>query len=69
MMLCLKKMLQKIKGKKILKKRRVDALFVRNKFLSEWASNILGLNDKKKSNILLNLLNLQRKTISYYQKN
>ena len=30
------------------KKQRADALLVRNKFLGEWASNILGLNDHKK---------------------
>ena len=34
--------------KDLEKKQREDALLVRNKFLAEWASNILGLNDHKK---------------------
>ena len=34
--------------KDLEKKQRKDALLVRNKFLAEWASNILGLNDHKK---------------------
>ena len=34
--------------KDLEKKQRDDAILVRNKFLAEWASNILGLNDDKK---------------------
>ena len=34
--------------KDLEKKQREDALLVRNKFLAEWASNILGLDDHKK---------------------
>ena len=30
------------------KKQRTEALLLRNKFLGEWASTILGLNDYKK---------------------
>ena len=34
--------------KDLEKKQREDALLLRNKFLAEWASNILGLDDHKK---------------------
>ncbi len=34
--------------KDLEKKQRDDALIVRNRFLAEWASNILRLNDHKK---------------------
>ncbi len=37
------------KKKKILEKKlRLNALSLRNKFLGEWASNILGLNEEEK---------------------
>ena len=36
------------KKKDFEKKRRAGALVLRNKFLGEWASNILGLNNYKK---------------------
>ena len=40
------------KKKALEKKQRLFALHLRNKFLGEWASNILGLdNDKKKQYI------------------
>ena len=32
----------------LLKKQRLNAVNLRNKFLAEWASNILELNDKEK---------------------
>lgn len=40
-----------IENKKLLdieKKQRIKAVFLRNKFLGEWASSILGLNPNKK---------------------
>ena len=36
------------KKKDILKKQRLNAIDLRNKFLAEWASSILELNDKEK---------------------
>ena len=36
------------KKKDLLKKQRLNAIDLRNKFLAEWASNILELNDKEK---------------------
>ena len=41
--------------KDLEKKKRDDALFVRNKFLGEWVSNILGLNDYKKNKYITKL--------------
>ena len=41
--------------KDLEKKQRDDALFVRNKFLAEWVSNILGLNDCKKNKYITKL--------------
>ena len=34
--------------KALLKKQRLNVINLRNKFLAEWASNILELNDKEK---------------------
>ena len=36
------------KKKNLLKKQRLNVINLRNKFLAEWASNILELNDKEK---------------------
>ena len=36
------------KKKNCLKKQRLNVIDLRNKFLAEWASNILKLNDKEK---------------------
>ena len=36
------------KKKNCLKKQRLNVIDLRNKFLAEWASNILELNDKEK---------------------
>ena len=36
------------KKKALLKKQRLNVIDLRNKFLAEWASNILELNDKEK---------------------
>ncbi len=36
------------KKKDLEKKRRLNALILRNKFLGEWASTILGFNEDKK---------------------
>ena len=36
------------KKKALLKKQRLNAINLRNKFLAEWASNILEFNDEEK---------------------
>ena len=36
------------KKKDFLKKQRLNVINLRNKFLAEWASSILELNDKEK---------------------
>ena len=50
------------KKKDFLKKQRLNAINLRNKFLAEWASNILELNDKEK------LTYIKKTTSAYFQK-
>ena len=45
------------KKKNLLKKQRLNAINLRNKFLAEWASNILELNDKEKLTYIKNVTN------------
>ena len=50
------------KNKDLLKKQRLNAINLRNKFLAEWASNILELNEKEK------LTYIKKVTSAYFQK-
>ena len=50
------------KKKNLLKKQRLNAINLRNKFLAEWASNILELNDKEKFTYIKKVTN------AYFQK-
>ena len=50
------------KKKDFLKKQRLNVIDLRNKFLAEWASNILELNDKEK------LIYIEKVTNAYFQK-
>ena len=50
------------KKKDLLKKQRLNAIDLRNKFLAEWASNILELNDKEK------LTYIKKVTSAYSQR-
>ena len=50
------------KKKDLLKKQRLNAIDLRNKFLAEWASNILEFNDKEK------LAYIKKVTSAYFQK-
>ena len=45
------------KKKDFLKKQRLNVINLRNKFLAEWASNILELNDKEKLTYIKNVTN------------
>ena len=45
------------KKKALLKKQRLNVIDLRNKFLAEWASNILELNDKEKLIYIKNITN------------
>ena len=45
------------KKKDFLKKQRLNVINLRNKFLAEWASNILELNDKEKLTYINNVSN------------
>ncbi|MDA9707822.1 DUF1476 domain-containing protein [Alphaproteobacteria bacterium] len=50
------------KKKDFLKKQRLNVIDLRNKFLAEWASNILELNDKEK------LTYIKKVTNAYFKK-
>ena len=45
------------KKKDFLKKQRLNVINLRNKFLAEWASNILELNDKEKLTYIKKIAN------------
>jgi len=47
--------------KDLEKKQRLNAIHLRNKFLGEWASTILGLNDKKKQKYINKVTSLKFK--------
>ena len=47
--------------KDLEKKQRLNAIYLRNKFLGEWASTILGLNDKKKQKYINKVTSLKFK--------
>ena len=47
--------------KELEKKRRLNILYLRNKFLAEWASTILGLNDNKKRKYIKKFTSLEFK--------
>ena len=55
-----------IENKKLLdieKKQRIKAVFLRNKFLGEWASSILGLNQNQENLYIKNLIKLDLENI------
>ena len=47
--------------KELEKKRRLNVLYLRNKFLAEWASTILGLNENKKREYIKKVTRLEFK--------
>ena len=47
--------------KELEKKRRLNILHLRNKFLAEWASTILGLNENKKREYIKKVTRLEFK--------
>ncbi len=49
------------KKKEFEKKQRLNALHLRNKFLGEWASTILGLSDNKKLQYINKVISTQFK--------
>ena len=50
------------------KKQRLNAIHLRNKFLGEWASTILGLDDKKKREYINKVINFKKKKNSFIIK-
>ena len=50
------------------KKQRLNSISLRNKFLGEWASAILGLDDNKKKKYINKVINFNRKKNNYIIK-
>ena len=48
------------KKKALEKKQKFNSIVLRNKFLGEWASSILGLNDDKKREFINEVINLKK---------
>ena len=49
------------KKKDFEKKQRLNSISLRNKFLAEWASTILGLDDNKKREYINEVINFKKK--------
>ena len=49
------------KKKDFEKKQRLNSISLRNKFLGEWASTILGLDDNKKREYINEVINFKKK--------
>ena len=56
------------KKEDFLKKQRLNVIDLRNKFLAEWASNILELNDKEKLTYIKKVTNFQREENKFVVK-
>ena len=52
--------IEKEKKKALEKKQKFNSIVLRNKFLGEWASSILGLNDDKKREFINEVINLKK---------
>ena len=53
------------KKKALEKKQKFNSLVLRNKFLGEWASTILELNDKKKREYINSVINFKNKEYKF----
>ena len=53
------------KKRDLEKKRRLNALILRNKFLGEWASTILELNDNKKLKYINKVINFKKQEYKF----
>ena len=49
------------KQKDFEKKQKLNSIILRNKFLGEWASTILELNDNKKRKYIDKVINFKKK--------
>ena len=50
------------------KKQKLNSILLRNKFLGEWASTILELNDNKKREFINKVINFKKKENKYVIK-
>ena len=53
------------KKKALEKKQKFNSIVLRNKFLGEWASTILELNDKKKREYINKVINFKNKEYKF----
>ena len=53
------------KKKALEKKQKFNSLVLRNKFLGEWASTILDLNDDKKREYINKVINFKKKEYKF----
>ena len=53
------------KKKDFEKKQRLNSIVLRNKFLGEWASTILELNDNKKREYINKVINFKKKEYKF----
>ena len=53
------------KQKDFEKKQKLNSIILRNKFLGEWASTILELNDNKKKEYINKVINFKKKEYKF----
>ena len=53
------------KKKALEKKQKLNSIVLRNKFLGEWASTILELNDNKKREYINEVINFKKKEYKF----
>ena len=56
------------KQKDFEKKQKLNSIILRNKFLGEWASTILELNDNKKKKYINKVINFKKKEYKFVVK-
>ena len=56
------------KRKDFEKKQKLNSIILRNKFLGEWASTILELNDNKKKEYINKVINFKKKEYKFVVK-
>ena len=56
------------KKKDFEKKQKLNSIVLRNKFLGEWASTILELNDNKKKKYINKVINFKKKEYKFVVK-
>ena len=60
-----KNVIENKKKKDFEKKQKLNSIILRNKFLGEWASTILELNDNKKREYINKVINFKKKEYKF----